>query len=72
VVFLCVYFFAQLLEALLERELRRQMVKAKITSLPLYPEGRPCRRRTARRVLDLFDNVKRHTLTIAEQPPVEL
>jgi transposase len=72
VAFLCVYFFALLLEALLERELRRQMVKAKITSLPLYPEGRPCRRPTARRVLDLFDNVQRHTLRIAEQPPVEL
>ena len=49
------------------------MTKAKITSLPpLYPEGRPCRRPTARRVLDLFDNVQRHTLTIAEQAPVEL
>ncbi|MFM7161924.1 MAG: IS1634 family transposase, partial [Planctomycetaceae bacterium] len=72
VAFLCVYFFALLLESLLERELRRQMLRAKISSLPLYPEGRPCRRPTARRVLDLFDNVQRHTLTTGEQPPAEL
>ncbi len=32
-------------------------------SLPLYPEGRPCRRPTARRILDLFDDVQRHELT---------
>ena len=68
----CVYFFAVLLETLLERELRRQMAQAEIQSLPLYPEGRPCRRPTARRVFDLFDNVQRHTLSLAGQPPTEL
>ena len=72
VAFLCVYFFALLIEALLERELRRQMAATRITTLPLYSEGRPCKHPTARRVFDLFDNVQRHTLSLAGQPPVEL
>ncbi len=58
-----VYFFALLVEALLERELRRAMEQAKVESLPLYPEGRPCRRPTARRIIDLFEDVHRHELT---------
>ena len=29
----------------------------------LYPEGRACRRPTARRVIDLFEDVQRHELT---------
>ncbi len=60
---LCLYFFALLLEALLERELRRAMQRADVESLPLYPEGRPCRWPTARRIIDLFEAVQRHTLT---------
>ncbi len=35
---LCVYFFVLLVEALLERELRRAMAAKGIESLPLYPE----------------------------------
>jgi hypothetical protein len=34
-----------------------------IEALPLYPEGRACRWPTARRVIDLFEPVQRHTLT---------
>jgi transposase len=63
---LCMYFFALLVEALLERELRRAMEQAKVESLPLYPEGRPCRRPTARRLIDLFEDVQRHELTTAD------
>jgi hypothetical protein len=48
------------------------MAESHIPSLPLYPEGRPCKHSTARRVFDLFDNVQRHTLSLAGQPPVEL
>jgi transposase len=68
--FLCVYFFVLLVEALLERELRRAMARAGIESLPLYPERRACRRPTARRVIDLFEDVQRHTLVVDEEPPV--
>jgi transposase len=60
---LCVYFLVLLVEALLERELRQAMEREDLESLPLYPEDRPCRRPTARRVIDLFDDVYRHTLS---------
>jgi transposase len=60
--FLCVYFFALLVEALLERELRQAMKVSEVNSLPLYPEGRPCQYPTAPRVFDAFDNVQRHDL----------
>jgi transposase len=68
---LCVYFFVLLVEALLERELRRAMAGKEIEGLPLYPEGRACRRPTARRVIDLFEDVQRHTLVLGKGPPVE-
>jgi transposase len=42
-----VHFFALLAEALLERELRNAMEREGIEALPMYPEGRPCRRPTA-------------------------
>ncbi len=66
---LCMYFFALLIEALLERDLRQAMRKAKVGALPLYPEGRACRWPTARRVIDLFESVQRHTLEHRRQPP---
>jgi transposase len=64
-----VYFLVLLVEALLERELRQAMRQQKIESLPLYPEGRPCRRPTARRVIDLFEPIQRHTLEQAGGEP---
>jgi transposase len=67
---LCVYFFALLVEALLERELRRAMEQSGVESLPLYPEGRACRRPTARRVIDLFEDVQRHELKAKGQSAV--
>ena len=59
---LAVYFFVLLVQTLLERELRRAMAKAGLESLPLYPEGRPCRRPTTHRVLEVFELVQRHVL----------
>ncbi len=66
---LCVYFLAQLVQALLERELRQAMEREKLDSLPLYPEGRPCRRPTTRKLIDLFEPIQRHTLTVRGQAP---
>src|SRR6478752_2239843 len=68
---LCVYFFVLLVESLLERELRCAMAAKEIESLPLYPEGRACRRPTARKVIDLFEDVQRHTLVAGKESPVE-
>jgi len=67
---LCVYFFALLTESLLERELRGAMAREGVESLPLYPEGRACRRPTSRRVIDLFEDVQRHELTTEGQTAV--
>ncbi len=59
---LCVYFLVLLVESLLERQLRQAMQREGLDNLPLYPEDRPCRRPTARRVIDLFADIHRHTL----------
>jgi transposase len=65
---LCMYFFALLVEALLERQLRQAMQTEEIDALPIYPEGRACRWPTARRVIELFESVQRHTLEQRRQP----
>jgi transposase len=65
---LCVYFFVLLVEALLERELRRAMEREGIESLPLYSERRACRRPTARKVIDLYEDLQRHTLRSGKRP----
>jgi transposase len=67
---LCVYFVVLLVEALMERELRAAMERSGDEDLPLYPESRPCRRPTARKLIDLFEDVQRHTLTSPVGPPV--
>jgi transposase len=67
---LCVYFFVLLVEALLERELRQAMKREQIEALPMYPEGRPCRCPTARRLIDLFEPIQRHTLAAGKKAPV--
>ena len=66
---LCVYFLVLLVEALLERELRQAMEREGLESLPLYPEDRPCRRPTARRVINLFADIHRHTLHSDDEAP---
>ncbi len=65
-----VYFVVLLVEALLERELRQAMARDGIESLPLYPEGRPCRRPTTRRLIDLFEPIQRHTLQQGARAPI--
>ncbi len=59
---LCAYFFALMAEALVERQLRQAMQRQGIESLPMYPEGRPCRRPTTPRLIDIFSTVQRHEL----------
>lgn len=67
---LCMYFFALLVESLLERELRRAMDRRGVASLPLYPEGRACRYPTVPRLIEVFEGVQRHTLSVGTRPPV--
>jgi transposase len=65
---LCIYFLALLVEALLEREVRRRMAATQVPSLPLYPERRPAKAPSARRILDAFENVQRHELSARGRP----
>ena len=59
---LFVYFLAMLVEALIEREVRRSMEAEGVKSIPLYPEGRPCPSPTTDRILGAFDRVAAHHL----------
>jgi transposase len=69
---LAIYFFALMVQALLERELRQAMASHRIDSLPLYPEGRPCLRPTTRQVLDVFEPIARHTIYSTRNKEFEL
>ena len=62
-----VYFFVLIVQTLLEREVRQAMQREEEESLPLYPEGRACRRPTTRKILDAFEGVQRHELSISGQ-----
>jgi len=55
--FLFMYFIAMAIQALIERDIRMNMEKRGIVSLPIYPEGRECSSPTAYRLLSLFDNI---------------
>jgi len=59
---LCVFFLVLLVDALIEREMRRNMRKQRARSLPLYPEQRQCRYPTTDRLLELFEGVQYHTV----------
>ena len=57
-----VYFLALLVQALIERELRRAMQGEDIDELPLYPEERTTQPPTAEQILRLFSLTQRHIL----------
>ena len=59
---LLLYYLALLIQALVERQLRRGMKGHGLQEIPLYPEERDCKAPTARRVFDIFANLKRHEL----------
>lgn len=63
--FFTVYFFALLVQALIERELRQAMKREHLKALPLYPEERSCKRPTTEQILRLFSLAERHVLTRA-------
>jgi len=60
--FLFLAYLALTVYALVERELRRNMAQRAVAQLPLYPEGRPCRAPTARRLFAVFRHLQNHTL----------
>jgi len=66
---LAAYFFALLVQTLLERELRQAMARAGEATLPLYPEDRPCARPTTHRVIEVFASIQRHEVRVGEGEP---
>ena len=59
---LFLYFVVLLVQALLEREVRRAMTERGITSLPLYPEDRECLAPSAAGLLQVFAGLQHHQL----------
>jgi transposase len=66
--FLCVYFFALLVNALIEREIRQAMKRRRLRALPIYPESRPCKRPTTEQILKIFEGLMVHRLSSAGGP----
>jgi transposase len=56
--FLHVFFWLMLIQALIERQLRKAMKAQNITGLPLYPEDRRCEAPTVERIFRVFDRVQ--------------
>jgi len=60
--FFFVYFLALLVQAIIERQLRRAMRSRRIRELPLYPEERQCKHPSTEQILKLFSLPERHLL----------
>jgi transposase len=61
------HFLAMLTEALIEREIRTSMKTQGMAGIPLYPELRNCPAPSAPRILEIFNDVKRHHLNSGDQ-----
>jgi len=59
---LWLYYVVELVQALLEREVRQRMAQGGLSSLALYPEGRPNEAPTAAVVLGVLEGHRRHRL----------
>ena len=57
-----------MVQALIERDLRRAMKRENIEELPLYPEERRSRRPTSEQVLRLFSLAERHVILHRGEP----
>lgn len=62
-------FFAVLVQTLLERELRQARARSGETTLPLYPEDRPCGRPTTHRLIEVFSTIQRHEVRVGDEEP---
>ena len=59
---LCCHFVALLVQALVERQIRRAMAATGVASIPLYPEDRECGAPSAPRIFEIFSGLARHEL----------
>jgi len=58
----CCHFFALLLAALIERQIRHAMAQAGTPEIPLYPELRDCASPSTERILEILTDLTRHDL----------
>ncbi len=65
--FFFLYFLALLVQALIERDVRRAMRRDRLEELALYPEDRGSRRPTAEQILRLFSLVERYTVLAGDE-----
>jgi transposase len=66
VAFLHIHVMALMVAALIERKLRLAMRQQKITTLPIYPEDRPCPSPTMFDIVRLFRNVERYEVAVGD------
>jgi transposase len=59
---LWLYFVVELVQALVEREVRRQMRRRGLRQLHLYPEGRPSESPTSELIFGALEGLRRHRL----------
>jgi transposase len=59
---LWLYYVVELVNALVEREVRKRMTESGRNSLPLYPEGRSSEAPTTSLVFDVLEGTRRHRL----------
>jgi transposase len=53
-----IFFIAILVKSVIEREMRLNIKKDGLKSIPIYPEKRQCASPTADKVLNLFNNIQ--------------
>jgi len=61
-----VFFLALLLQALLEREVRKKMGERNISSLQVYPEEREAAHPTTAKIFDMFHDISSYAIKIGD------
>jgi len=56
------YFLALILQAVVERQVRKTMKENEINALPIYPEDRPAAHPTATKIFALFNGISTYTV----------
>jgi transposase len=56
------YFLALILQAVIERQVRKMMKVAEIKALPIYPEDRPAAHPTTTKIFALFEGISSYTV----------
>jgi transposase len=64
---LWLFYVVELIAALVERQVRKEMVGQKHEALPLYPEGRASEAPTASVIFDVLEGHRRHRLLTADE-----